>query len=532
MIRRLASAALCLLVLAVAAPARGAVVAVHMGDNLQTKINSASCGDSIEIDAGLTFTGQYYLPGNNCSVDTTLTTAGCQAAVGNRRVALADVSSMAVIESPGGGAQALHIPTYAAGAQKHWIVDCLKFGKSGSETGRAFGIIRCGNSDVDDGFPHTPTYVEQNDVSLIPSHITFRRLIVSDDDDTREETYGILTHCNDVTIKQSYFNNLKEGTESHCFGGYNFEGPLLADDNYCESAGIGSLIGGEHPMIVGIQPNDLTVRNSTYTKRVEWNTGDSGTWNIKNGLEFKTGTNVTITGNTIGPVWNDGQQGQCILLTVTAFHQIISDVLVENNLCHDVCIGMQISGEKPVDSTYHMIRVRVHNNLFIQNQTDCAGGANPGIQVAYAPDVLTIDHNTFGNDGTAVAADGVFADHGLNFVYTNNISSLGAYGFSADNLNGDATNALDNYFPGWTWEGNVQCGWADFGWGSAAELNLPNRANNTYLANCSTLHAEFVDFSGNNLRLNPGSPYTGKGVDFSQLPGQAVTHYRFRFRTE
>ena len=34
----------------------GSVVAVHSGDNLQTKYNAASCGDDLVLDAGATFT--------------------------------------------------------------------------------------------------------------------------------------------------------------------------------------------------------------------------------------------------------------------------------------------------------------------------------------------------------------------------------------------------------------------------------------------------------------------------------------------
>ena len=47
-------------------PAPGAVITVNPGGNLQAALKSAQCGDTIELQAGATFTGNFQFPALNC----------------------------------------------------------------------------------------------------------------------------------------------------------------------------------------------------------------------------------------------------------------------------------------------------------------------------------------------------------------------------------------------------------------------------------------------------------------------------------
>src|SRR5258706_1542652 len=47
-------------------PAHGSIIAVNAGGNLQTALNNAFCGDTIELQAGATFTGVFTLPAKKC----------------------------------------------------------------------------------------------------------------------------------------------------------------------------------------------------------------------------------------------------------------------------------------------------------------------------------------------------------------------------------------------------------------------------------------------------------------------------------
>jgi Ca2+-binding RTX toxin-like protein len=47
-------------------PAPGAVITVNAGANLQAALNSAQCGNTVELQAGATFTGNFVFPALNC----------------------------------------------------------------------------------------------------------------------------------------------------------------------------------------------------------------------------------------------------------------------------------------------------------------------------------------------------------------------------------------------------------------------------------------------------------------------------------
>ena len=47
-------------------PAPGSILNVSVGGELQTALNSADCGDTIELQSGATFTGVFNFPAKNC----------------------------------------------------------------------------------------------------------------------------------------------------------------------------------------------------------------------------------------------------------------------------------------------------------------------------------------------------------------------------------------------------------------------------------------------------------------------------------
>src|SRR5438874_2318255 len=47
-------------------PAPGNVSTVHAGDNLQAALDNAQCGDTVAIEAGANFVGQFLLRAKSC----------------------------------------------------------------------------------------------------------------------------------------------------------------------------------------------------------------------------------------------------------------------------------------------------------------------------------------------------------------------------------------------------------------------------------------------------------------------------------
>jgi large repetitive protein len=50
-------------------PAPGSTISVNAGGDLQSALNSASCGDTIQLQAGATFTGVFTFPAKNCDAN-------------------------------------------------------------------------------------------------------------------------------------------------------------------------------------------------------------------------------------------------------------------------------------------------------------------------------------------------------------------------------------------------------------------------------------------------------------------------------
>ena len=50
-------------------PAPGSIISVNAGGSLQTALNNALCGDTIELQAGATFSGVFKFPAKNCDND-------------------------------------------------------------------------------------------------------------------------------------------------------------------------------------------------------------------------------------------------------------------------------------------------------------------------------------------------------------------------------------------------------------------------------------------------------------------------------
>ncbi len=124
---------LCASLLAVAAN-----IPVHMGDNLQTAITGASCGDSLILDAGATWDGTFLLPNKSCSSGTPITITSSAAASlpvctgPTTHVNPADATNMPRIRTLGGGTigAAIEMTTGA----NYWILDGLELTDNAANT--------------------------------------------------------------------------------------------------------------------------------------------------------------------------------------------------------------------------------------------------------------------------------------------------------------------------------------------------------------------------------------------------------------
>lgn len=130
-------------------------------------------------------------------------------------------------------------------------------------------------------------------------------------------------------------------------------------------------------------------------------------------------------------------------------------------------------------------------------------------------DSVTIDHNTANQTGNIASTDGNSgaAPH-TNFVYTNNVTPHGGYGFTGASLT-EGTATLNALFPGYTFRRNVIAGTDQYGnnWSRfyPADNFFPNSFD-------SVGFADYVDYD---FRLASSSPYKNQGTDGKDVGADA-----------
>src|SRR5438552_5108744 len=84
--------------------ATAGTIVVPGGGDLQAAINAAQCGDSVVLQAGATWDGEFVLPNRNCTASTPIRIGSSgQASLPNGRVDPADATNMPRIRASGTG---------------------------------------------------------------------------------------------------------------------------------------------------------------------------------------------------------------------------------------------------------------------------------------------------------------------------------------------------------------------------------------------------------------------------------------------
>lgn len=497
MTRSIASAAIVASALAISADAQFPIVAVPAGGNLQAALNAARPGETLVLDPGATYVGNFFLPARsgNDTKPITIRTAGPEALPEGQRITPQHASQLAKLQSPD------NVPALrtAAGA-RYWRVELLEFLPN-----------RIGNREIialgDPG---------QRSREEIPSDLVFDRVYVHGDPVSGQKR-GIALNSARTTISNSYMAELKWiGEDSQAIGGWNGSGDYLIENNYLEAAGDNLMFGGADPSIVGLTPEHITIRRNTLSKPLSWREPGSR-WQVKNIFELKNARDVVVEQNLFEHNWQAAQSGYAILFTVRnqdggcPWCQV-EQVQFRRNIVRDVAAGVQILG---IDNNYPSRQTNaivIRDNLFDGIDARRWGGDGSWLQLTDNPRDITIDHNTViqGASNGVIKVDRRGVD---GFVFTNNVASHGAYGIIADN-HGVGNDSIQASFPGGSVTANVLAG-------GNSRLYPPGN----FFPSVEDFRREFVDFDGHDFRLRPASPWMkagtdgrALGADFSGIP--------------
>ena len=521
-------------------PSGGKTWMVRAGDNLQHTLDKVSCGDTIQLQAGATFSGNLSMPAKSCddshwiivrtsAPDSSLPAEGtrlnpCYAGVsslaGRPRLNCSSATNvLAKIEFNGGGGSGP--VTFSSGANHYRLI--------GLEVTRAVSPAAVYNLIQFSG---------------IADHVVFDRLWVHGTAQGDSVRGLMLGQSRYVAVVDSFF------TDFHCvsksgpcgdtqaiFGGIGDGpmGPYKIVNNFLEASGENVLFGGGPGTA---SPQDIEVRHNHMFKPMTWMKGqpgyvggaDGNPFIVKNFFELKNAQRVLLDGNILENSWGGfSQVGFAILLTPKNANACaacqVTDVTVRYDLISHVGAAFQIANVlsdtrgAPKDGQ----RYSIHD--IVIDDIDGAKYGGPGqfaqISVSAGAPLLQniyINHITaFPSKMLLMIGDMVAVTTPMkNFVFTNSIVSAGTY-------------------PVWsTGGGPGNCAFRDdpvisFGacfssytFASNAIIDAPPAAHwpgkNFFAA--SSAAVKFVNYNrgiGGDYHLQPSSPYKNKGMDGKDL---------------
>jgi hypothetical protein len=483
-----------------AASAAGSTITVNAGDDLQRAINNAHAGDTLLLQAGATFSGNFVLPAKSGTAFITIRSSAPDGALpdGSTRIDPSFAANLPKLRSPNTSAALATAP----GAH-HYSLQCLEFLANVLGQG---DVLMLGDGSS-----------AQHTLAVVPHDLVVDRIYLHGDP-TVGQKRGVSLNSKSTTIMNSYIAGIKsDGQDSQAIAGWNGPGPYTITNNYLEAASENFLLGGADPSIPGLVPSDITFTHNYLTKQLAWQSQPN--WNVKNLLEIKNAQRVTIDRNVFERNWVAAQSGYAVLFTPrnqggTAPWTVVQQIQFTNNLVRHVSSAINILGTDNEHPSLMTNNIAVLNNLFDDVSGSKYGGDGRFVLVTRGGANLTFDHNTVIQDGwTALYAD-TTAVTGMTF--TNNIIPDYSWAIMGGNT-APGNPTIQRYFPGSQFADNIIAG--------ANPAVYP--AGNYYPASLSAVG--FVDMPGHNYTLSTGSQYaqgatdgTAVGCDVSQLPQAAA----------
>ena len=415
----------------------GAVTAVHAGDDLQAAIDAASPGDTLELDAGATFTGPFTLPaktGSDWIVIRTATPDSAFAMPGTRVTpALAAMMPKLVASSS--------VVTVATGAHHYRLIGLEITATPGSYVNSMIDLTVSTSSASD----------------LAHDIIIDRSYLHADPAGARR---GVALNANASAVVDSYIAGFREhGADSQAIAGWTGAGPYVIANNYLQAASENVMFGGSDPSIANLVPSDIYICRNYLTKDVSWM---GGGWVVKNLFELKNAHRVVVAGNVMENNWADGQVGFAVLFTPrnqdgTAPWSGVQDVTVAYNIVRHTGSGLNMLASDSPNTSQPLQRAVVHDNLFDDINPATWGGQGRAYQFVNGQGggiSVKVDHNTTTTDDNAALTVGDSPGYGMGFVFTNNIVPHGSYGFFGSSQS-EGTSSLAYYLQSYTATNNA-----------------------------------------------------------------------------
>jgi hypothetical protein len=477
-----AALAMCL----VARPASANTIAVPAGGDLAGAIIAAKPGDTIALEAGATYAGNFLLPRKDGDAVITIQTKDATSEE-NARMSPQAASALAKLRSP--NAQAV-IRT-APGAH-HWRLTLLEIQNTAEGRG---DIVELGSGGA-----------EQRTLADVPHDLVIDRCYIHGDAASGQRRCVALNSAA-TTVSNSYISDCKrKGDESQAIAGWNGPGPFTIANNYLEAAAENVIFGGADPTIDGLVPSDIRITGNLLSRPVAWR--QEG-WEIKNILELKNARRVTIDGNVLENNWQSAQAGYAVLFTVRNQDGRcpwceVSAVSFEHNILRHSAAGISILGVDNNHPSKQTEGITVRGNLFVDIDNVRWGGNGYCFMLTGQPKQVTIDHNTIIQEHASgiVLMDTKPVE---GFAFTNNVARHMAYGIFGDGHK-PGNDSIAAFLPGARIEHNV-----------IADANASLYPTGNLFPSTASFRAQFKAYDAGDYQLTPSSAWRGAGGDGKDL---------------
>ena len=516
--------------------APGTAIAVNSGGDLQSALNRANCGDTIQLQAGAMFTGTFTFPAKSCddnhwilvrssANDSALPSEGsrltpCYAGISSLpgRPALQCAAITKVLAGLMAASNNGPI-VFAAGANHYRLMGIEITRPAGTGVVTALASIASGGT---------------------ANNLIFDRVWMhgtAQDETTRGVWLEGGTY---VSVVDSFF------TDFHCIsvtgactdaqaiaGGLGSEpgGPYKIVNNFLEASAENIIFGGG---VGTTTPADIQISRNHLFKPLTWMKGQPGyvggpngnPFIVKNLLELKNAQRVLVEGNVLENTWGGfSQVGFAILLTPknpggTSPCPLcqVTDVTLRYNSISHVGAGLQLANALSDNGTAARDGQRYSIHDMVIDDIDGVKYQGPSefaqVSVSAGAPLLqnvTINHVTAFPSTTLLVIGDLTSTKMKNFVFTNSIVNAGIYpvwstgGVANCAILDKPTTTLNACFSTYTFAGNAVIG-------SSSAYPWPSGT----LLPASATTVQFVNYNGGNggdYHLRSSSPYKGKAPD-------------------
>ena len=491
----------------------GRTIPVKAGDNLQTKLNDTKPGDTLVLDAGTTWVGNFTLPPKSGS--GWITIRGSQEAnlpSAGQRVTPAAAPSMPKIVTPN-ATGAIN----AADGSHGWRLVGIEITVVPTWQSPVFQLLSFGSGSADWG--------KRRPTDVVTSRIIVERCYIHGSPNQKVRR-GILANARDMRIADSWIDEIHDsGFDAQAILGYDGTGPLLIENNELQASSENIMFGGSDSSRPDLVPADIVIRRNHIMKPFRWfpshPTYDRSNWVIKPLIELKSAQRVLIEGNTLENSWSwPAFVADAFNQDGTAPWSAVEDVMIRYNVVKEVTGVFQAwSGSAPVRRVALLhnnatgVRTAYPGNAYVKGkQLRLTGGA--------PIEDVWVEHNTTqpADSGpfTLDLAKGAFR----RFTYRYNVVGFGNGGPTVEGVWSGDDRSLDSVAPERDFVGN-------------ALVSLGNAVGTSRVPNSSSVWKQPQWFSFGDAAsagLNPdgtltaNSPLRGRandgtdlGVDFERL---------------